>query len=531
MLKFSGTELSRKIEEEIIQEAILAEAFEVKSFARVRLDVLRRYGEPLPKGADLRLAYQRLLGDGKISESAGLEQLLKFKQIRTQSGVAPVAILTKPADCPGNCVFCPTEDGMPQSYLSDEPAVMRAIRSNFDAENQVKDRLFALEANGNLTDKIELIVMGGTFSSFNNDYKEEFIKSAYDGFNGSKAASLEEAQKINETAVHRCVGLTLETRPDYIDDEEIILMRRLGATRIEIGVQSLEDDILKKVNRGHTVADTIKATKLLKNAGFKVGFHMMPNLPGSDIEKDLNNLTELFQNPDFQPDQLKIYPCVAVKGSALFEWHKEGKYKAYSEDELIDMLTEFKKSVPFYMRISRLFRDIPAQRIGAGIKLTNLRQVIKDRMSKQEICCNCIRCREIRNNTGLIFDEIKLFRQDYSASNGREVFLSFEDAGRKHIFAFLRLRIPGDVNGHFMKELNNSAIVREIHTYGPVESIGKRQDKVQHQGLGKKLLRKAEEIAKEAGCQKIAIISGIGVRDYYSNQGYELDGTYMVKRL
>jgi elongator complex protein 3 len=522
-------DLTEKIEEEIIENAILTGALDSKSFARARLDVLRNYGTPLPKGANLLFAYKRLLKAGKIDKSEPLENILKFKQIRTRSGVAPVAILTKPAPCPGECVFCPTEQGMPQSYLSVEPAVMRAIRANFDAEEQVKSRLFALNANGNLTDKIELIVMGGTFSALENSYKEKFIKEAFDGLNGVKSKNLEDAQKINEIAKHRCVGLTLETRPDFIDEKEVLLMRRLGATRVELGVQSLYDEILEKNQRGHGVDETIKATRLLKEAGFKVGYHMMPNLPGSDLEKDFQMLIELFNNPDFQPDQLKIYPCVAVKGSDLFQWYIDGKYSPYNEEQLIDLLIEVKKSLPYYVRVSRLFRDIPSPRIGAGIKLTNLRQVIKDKMHGQGQRCNCIRCREIGNRAVLFDNEITVFRQDYRASDGREIFLSFEDKDRKNILAFLRLRMPGSSEKSFIKEIAGAAIVRELHTYGPVESIGENNDKIQHRGLGKKLLNEAEKIVKESGIKKIAVISGVGARDYYRKFGYELTGTYMVK--
>lgn len=525
----------KEIEEEIIREAIQRKSFEKTSFNQTHLDVLRKYKMPLARGANLLLSYRKMLEAGKINREPRLEELLKFKRVRTLSGVAPVAILTKVAPCPGDCVFCPTEEKMPKSYLSDEPAVMRAIRAKFDAKEQVKARIFALEANGNPTDKVELIVMGGTFSALEKEYQNKFIKGALDGLNEKDSRTIDEAQTINEKAKHRCVGLTLETRPDFITEDEIINMRKLGATRVEIGVQTLDEDILKLTRRGHTNEQTIYATKLLKDAGFKVGYHMMPNLPQSSPEKDRNVLNEIFENNSYRPDQLKIYPCVAVAGSELYGWYKDEKYKPYNDNEIIELLVNFKTGIPHYVRISRLFRDIPTHLIGAGTKLTNLRQIIEKEMRQSDLRCRCIRCREVRDRQQLNPKDIKLFIEKYKASDGEEYFISYEDEKRETIFAFLRLRIPSNYftgKEHFINELNGSAIVRELHTYGQLTPIGDKGEAVQHLGLGKKLLKKAEEIAKsEYKISKLAVISGIGAREYYYNLGYKLTGTYVAKEL
>lgn len=478
--------------------------------------------------SEILRVYRDLVKKGKIKENKALLWLLQTQKIRTLSGIAIVAVLTKPYPCPGECIYCPDQKDMPKSYLSDEPAVMRAILCKFDPFKQVQARIKMLETTGHPTDKIELIVMGGCFTSLPKRYQEWFVKRCFEAANEKKGKTLNEAQKINEKSKHRIIGITLETRPDHITPEVVKWFRELGATRVEMGVQSLYDDVLKLNRRGHSVDATIQATRLLKDAGFKINYHMMPNLPGSTPKKDLAMFKKLFSNSDFQPDMLKIYPCVLTKESKLYSWWKQGKYKPYSNRTLINLLIKIKQIIPPYVRIMRLYRDIPVPDIVAGCKISNIREVIKKEMKKRGIKCKCIRCREIRNSK-FKTQNSKLVRREYKASRGKEVFLSYEDSKTKKLLGFLRLRIPSLI----IPTLQDSAIIRELHVYGELVPISQRKAKAtQHYGLGKKLMREAEKIAKkEFGLNKIAVISGIGVREYYRKLGYRLKDTYMVKQI
>lgn len=494
---------------------------------------------PQPTTADLRELYNELVAQKKIQPNIYLEKAMLSRAIRTQSGVAVVAVLTKPSACPGKCIFCPTEKNMPKSYLSNEPAVMRAIMNKFDAYSQVQSRLMALELNGHSTEKIELIVMGGTFSHFPKAYQKKFITDCFRAANeyGQKNIktmkhksgknTLRSEQKKNETAKHRIVGLTLETRPDYINEKEILNFRNLGCTRVELGVQSIFDDVLIKNNRGHLVAQTIAATKLLKNAGFKINYHMMPGLLGSSISKDFKMFKELFTNSDFQPDMLKIYPTVVTKNSELYKIWKNRGYKPLTNKKFEALTIKIKnEAIVPYTRIQRLIRDVPLPSIEAGPTVSNLRQVIE-----KETHCQCIRCREIKGEYKLK-EKMILDRINYDASDGKEIFLQFVSPDKKKLCSLLRLRISNSKN-HFIDALKNSAIIREIHTYGKLTDITKYdKNSPQHIGLGKKLILEAERIARdEFGLKKIAVISGVGVRNYYRKNGYRLKDTYMVKAL
>ncbi len=479
-------------------------------------------------------AYRDLVKAGKIKPSLELENLLKTRKIRSLSGIVSITVITKPYPCPGRCIYCPKEPDMPKSYLANEPACMRAVLTKFDPYKQVEARLNSLQFTGHATDKIELIVLGGTWSYYPKQYQAWFIKRCFDACNMScrgrtPTNNLKGVQKINEKAKNRIIGLTLETRPDYITPEEIKRMRELGCTRVELGVQSIYDDVLKFNRRGHDLKETIKATKLLKDAGFKVTYHMMLNLPGSSIKKDEKAFEELFSNPDFQPDQLKIYPCVVCKGSKLYQIWKNGKYKPYTDRELIELLIKIKSQIlPYWVRVGRLFRDIPVPKIEAGCKISNLREVVQEEMKKRGLKCKCIRCREVRENYDQK-EKIYLFREDYSASDGKEIFLSFENKKRDKLFAFLRLRLPSKV---FIPVLKNATIVREIHTYGQMIPLEKNNFAPQHKGLGKKLMKLAEKITGKESClKKIAVISGVGVREYYRKLGYKLKNEYMVKEI
>jgi len=517
--------------------------------ARLKRKAAKKFRRQFVTNSQLIKAYHNLVKNKTISQSTKIENLLRRRQIRTLSGVAVITVLTRPYPCPGQCLFCPKEKGMPKSYLKNEPAAYRAFLTKFDPATQVTVRLKALADNGHPIDKLELIVLGGTWSAYPENYQHWFIKECFRAANkfttGSKLPvacdqkikiqklkdQLKKEQKNNETAKHRVIGITLETRPDYINLEEIKRMRELGCTRVELGAQTVYDDVLKKNQRGHTVAQTIAATKLLKNAGFKINYHTMLNLPGSSILRDRQMFIELFSNSDFQPDLLKIYPCAVLKTAQLYTLWQAKKYRPYTEKQLVSLLMDIKKTIPPYVRIQRIIRDIPAGDIVAGSKTSNLRQLINNLGKKQ---CQCIRCREIREQYA-ITDKIKLFRYDYTASGGQEIFLSFASPDQKKLYALLRLRLnPASLgSGEILPVLQNAALVRELHTYGQLINIGQKTDiKAQHIGLGKKLMIEAEKIVKkETSFKKIAVISGVGVREYYKKLGYRLEDEYMVKNI
>lgn len=526
-------------------------------FLQLKKKLSKQYTLPVPTNADLRNRYNELLEKKKIKRSIPLEKILLSRAVRTQSGVAVIAVLTKSYPCPGKCIYCPSEKDMPKSYLSNEPAVMRAIDADFDPYRQVQNRLRSLELNGHATDKIELIAMGGTFSYLPSYYQKYFIWQCFKACNefGRKIKNkklkikikeellnkyLSKEQKKNEETKHRIIGLTLETRPDFINEKEIKNFRNLGCTRVELGVQSIFDDVLEKNKRGHMVAETVYATKILKDAGFKINYHVMPGLPGSILSRDFKMFKELFSNPSFQPDMLKIYPTIVLRNSQLFKLWKNGSYKPLTDDKFEKIVLKIKNEIiPPYVRISRLVRDVPTSSIIAGPVISNLRQIIIPKSH-----CKCIRCREVRANYE-IKEKIILDRINYTASDGQEIFLQYISPDKKKLFALLRLRITSE----------NKAIIREVHTYGKLKSINARNKKSlpaslrqsdslatvmtadeasqagpQHIGLGKKLIAEAEKIAKkEFKIDKISVISGIGVRDYYRKLGYKLKDTYMVK--
>ncbi|MFA5051152.1 MAG: tRNA uridine(34) 5-carboxymethylaminomethyl modification radical SAM/GNAT enzyme Elp3 [Patescibacteria group bacterium] len=492
---------------------------------------------------DILNTYKKLSQLKKIKKSFYLEKQLKKRPVRSLSGVAVVAVLTKPWPCPGKCIYCPTEKNIPKSYLAGEPAVERALTLKYNPYQQVKKRIEVLEQNGHPTDKIELIVIGGTWSYLPKKYQYWFIKRCFEAANtdlhgqrtrtytdkrkkflresvsSQRESVLEKVQRINETAKHRIIGLTLETRPDFINPKEIQRMRELGCTRVEIGVQAIDDKILEKNQRGHNVQKIIEATKLLKDAGFKVCYHIMPGLYGSSVKKDLTMFKRIFDDPDFRPDMLKIYPCVVTKNSKLYKIWQQKKYKPYSNRQLINLIVKMKLLVPHYVRINRVIRDIPSWQIRGGSKISNLREVLDKNLKKLGKECQCIRCREIKD---LKFEakNLKLRIREYSASGGKEIFLSCENFKTNKLAAFLRLRISKPY-----------PIIREIHTYGELIPISEKSVAVQHLGFGKKLMREAEEISEKLGYKKIAVIAGVGAREYYRKLGYKLEKTYMVKMI
>jgi len=439
--------------------------------------------------------------------------------------------MAKPFPCPGRCVYCPSSPEAPKSYTIESPAVLRARKCNFDAKRQAEFRLRTLADMGHPVDKIELIIMGGTFLAYPCEYQYQFIKDCYDALNGVPSANLEEAKKMNETAEHRCVGLCIETRPDWCGEVEIKSMLDFGTTRVELGVQTLDDDIHRLTKRGHGVAEVISATRLLRDYGFKVYYHWMPGLPGSTPEHDLELSRKLFADEYFRPDGLKLYPTLVVVGSELEEWYRNNKYQPYDTEVMIDLLVNIKTLIPKYVRISRLMRDIPSKFIIAGSRDLALRGSVRKRMSEFGLHCRCIRCREYghRLRDGWMMGEPWLFRMDYETYGGKEIFLSYEDANET-LFGLLRLRVNSELSP---LKGEGGVRVRELHVFGSEVPLGeKRERAAQHRGLGGKLLRETERIAREeflAG--KLSVLSGVGSRDYFRSLGYRLEGAYMVKEL
>ncbi|MBU4421448.1 tRNA uridine(34) 5-carboxymethylaminomethyl modification radical SAM/GNAT enzyme Elp3 [Candidatus Parcubacteria bacterium] len=524
--------------EKIILQLISKKVADKTGLNEIKRSVSSRAKKPLPPNMELFRAYRNLVVKKKIKQNETLEKILKTREIRTLSGVAVITVLTKPYPCPGKCIYCPSDARMPKSYLPKEPAAARGLALKFDPYKQVAKRIEMLQINGHNTDKIELIVKGGTWSAYPKNYREWFIKRCFDAANNRASKKLEDAQKINESAENRIIGLTLELRPDSVTPEEMVHLRRLGCTRIEMGVQTIDDKILKLIRRGHNAAETARATALLKNAGFKVDYHLIPALPGVSPKKDLENFEEIFKNPAYRPDMIKIYPCSIIPKTALYSWWKKGKYKPISTKVLIDLIIKMKLAVPRYVRISRIIRDIPGDDIAAGNIVTNLRELIKQKMETRGLKCKCIRCREIGHkkisNFKFQISNLKTFAEKYKTLGGDEYFISIEDPKRETIFAFARLRLPYGQGSTLtiLPEIKGAGLIRELHTYGHLVPVEKRlKGASQHLGFGKTLMKEAEKIARKNGYKKMAVISGIGVRAYYRKLGYGLKGTYMVKSI
>lgn len=547
-----------------------------------------KVGSGLFRKSDIAFALSKFIDEDEINltdeQLSKIQRNLRMKETRTISGVTPVTVLTKPFPCPGKCIFCPNDVRMPKSYLSDEPGAQRATRNKFDPYAQTYNRLLAYKAMGHSTDKIELIILGGTWTSYPEPYQIWFVKRCFDAMNDfsqedhsevyevtrdipfeekeledidganfnktynlvvSKALipkkqqaqtenanwdDLFKAQIGNSKAETRCVGLVIETRPDEITDKEVIRIRKLGATKTQIGFQSLNDNVLEKNKRGHDVKTTRNAVKLLRKAGFKIHAHWMPNLYGSNPDLDIKDFEKMFTDGDFMPDELKVYPCSLIASAELMYYYKKGLWKPYSQEELLKVLTAVYKLTPAYCRITRMIRDIGSQDIVTGNKKTNLREIVEKELKKQNAEIKEIRYREIRNNT-VSKNDLNLNIIHYETSISYEYFLQYITDDNK-IAGFLRLSLPFDAKTHFMEELIDCAIIREVHIYGSSLEIGNMNtEKAQHHGLGKSLIKKAEEIAKENNFDKLAVISSIGTREYYSKQNYKLSDLYQIKRL
>ncbi len=494
----------------------------------------------VPRDSDILAGYRELVEKGQINPDQKILKLLTTRAVRTLSGVTPFAVMTKPYVCPGLCTFCPLELGMPKSYLSDEPAAARAKQMNFDPRMQIDSRLIQLEETGHDTDKIELIVIGGTFSNYPEEYKRSFFKDMIDTINGAVSPTLEEAQIYNETARRRIVGISIETRPDWIDEKEVRLLRELGVTKIQVGVQAFDEVILKRIKRGHTLDRVGEATRLLKDAGIKVCYHFMPNLPGSNPDLDRQMAHMMYEDPRFKPDFVKIYPAQVIAGTEMYKEWQRGEFMPYDDELLKDVLKDIKKITPPFVRIDRLVRDISKKWVAAGTKATNMRQYIQIEMKNEGWSCQCIRCREAKSRDLVANPELRTL--EIETLGGKEILLTMESSNSvvlsEHkrvegsiLYSLLRLRLPDDPSPLF-SELAGAAIIRELHTYGKtVVHTDKNSTKTQHRGLGKSLMQEAEKIAESAGYKKIAVISSIGTRDYYRKLGYEREGRYMTKKL
>jgi elongator complex protein 3 len=503
---------------------------------RLKIKIAGKYNlERVPSNADVICLLTP-------SETRQLLPILKRKTTRTNSGVTVVATMTKPYPCPQPepCAYCPggPSQGSPQSYTGHEPAALRGAQNNFDPYLQVRSRIQQLSAIGHKVDKIELIVMGGTFPATPTKYQTWFIQRCLDAITDKTSADLEEAEANAETSAVRNVGITVETRPDWARQPHIDALLSMGVTRIELGVQIPDDEIYRLVGRTHTVADVEEATRIAKDAGLKIVYHLMPGLPGSNPQKDLAAFKRVFTDSAFKPDMIKIYPCLCIAGTKAYEWYREGTYMPYSTEEAAELIAEVKRFIPPWVRVMRVQRDIPAGLIVAGVKKSNLRQLASEKLKQQGGKCRCIRCREVGHrlavdNVKPDLEKVSVQSFCYDASEGKEVFISAEDRENDVLLGYLRLRVPSAKAHRPEVTAASSAIVRELHVYGPLVPVGRRSAGAwQHKGFGADLLKEAERMTREDfGLKKLLVISALGTRRYYIRFGYERDGVYVSKKL
>jgi len=505
---------------------------------KTKVKLCKKYKlESVPSDSEI---LARLPADFSEEEKDIAVSILRKKSMRTISGVAIVAVMTSPESCPhGLCIPCPggPDYNTPQSYTGYEPAAMRALLNDFDPFSQAKSRLIQLKAIGHSIDKIDFIIMGGTFTSRSPYYQSWFLKRCFDALNDKGSKTLSQAKIQNETATSRCIGLTIETRPDWFRLSHADQVLDFGATRVELGIQTVFDDILYNMKRGHTVTDSINATKIAKECGLKVCYHLMPGLPGSDEKKDIECFREIFENQDFKPDMLKIYPTLTIKGTELYDLWKKGQYEPLTTEKASKLIAKIKDFIPEWVRVQRIQRDVPSPYIDAGVDKSNLRQIVKDEMKKQGFVCNCIRCREIGHK--LINQKINLESEDvsldlnyYKASGGEEIFISLVLEDHDALIGYLRLR---NIENSHRYELRKDPcmIIRELKVVGRELSIGERtSNSIQHKGFGKELILEAERICLEEYDKKhLFVLSGIGVKDYYRKLGFKDNGVYLEKIL
>ncbi|HLE92009.1 MAG TPA: tRNA uridine(34) 5-carboxymethylaminomethyl modification radical SAM/GNAT enzyme Elp3 [Anaerolineales bacterium] len=531
-----------------------------KDLARLVLDEIRRgrdvtktlRSHPLHAGGYLNKSmlvaiYNEMVAAGEITEEARLLERIRLKPMRTLSGVTTVTVLTKPYPCPGKCIFCPTDVRMPKSYLPDEPGAMRGLEHEFDPYAQVRSRIEQLKSVGHPTDKIELLILGGTWSAYKRDYQEWFVKRCFDAMNApltrppdtrsqwerdrgeGENINLAGTHSINESTHHRNVGLVIETRPDEINPDELRWLRHLGVTKVQMGAQSLDDHILEINKRGHDVQCTRRATALLRAAGFKIVLHWMPNLLGATPESDREDFAKLWT--DFCPDEIKIYPNQLLANAELYEYWQRGEFKPYTTQELIDLIADIKPAIPRYCRVNRVIRDIPSTNVVEGNRRTSLRQDVHAEMERRGTHCDCIRCREVRGKP-VDPESLKLDDKVYPAGAAQEHFISYVTADDR-LAGFIRLSLPGkDSPRTGMSDLDEAALIREVHVHGQSLPVGaEKEGAAQHAGLGTRLLEEAESVAKANGFKRMAVISAVGTRGYYLERGFERGEFYLTKTL
>lgn len=529
------SQVMEQLSSEILDRLMVLENPSREDVNRIKIEVCRRYHSPtVPSNSEIL---------HRIPESLAsrFKPILTAKQVRSVSGVTTVAVMPKPWGCPhGKCTYCPggPEVGVPRAYTGQEPAVMRALEAHYDPYLQVTSRVSQLRAMGHTVDKVELILVGGTFPFMPRAYQEEFVKRCLESLNETESGSLDEAKTLAETARIKNVGITIETRPDWSRRGHVDHMLSMGVTRVEIGVQTLYDDVYQRIHRDHMVADVVEATRTLKDSGLKVGYHMMLGLPGCDQQRDLEAFRRVFEDSDFKPDMLKIYPCLVTPGTQLYEEWKRGDYKPYSTEEAARLIADIKRFIPPWIRIMRIQREIPVDGIADGVKHGNLRQLVQEELSRRGITCHCIRCREVgqralKNRTSPDAESVKLQRIAYEGSGGIDIFLSFEDVEQDILIGYVRLRIPGGSAHRPEIAGQNAAIIRELHVFGPTVPVGTRLETAfQHKGYGSKLIAEAERLASEEyDHRKMLVISALGTKNYYSRFGYVHDGPYVSKPL
>lgn len=459
-----------------------------------------------------------------------VRSVLVKKPSRGLSGVSVVAVMTSPAECPhGRCGMCPggPSSGTPQSYTGREPAARRGADNGYDPFDQVESRVEQLESSGHPVDKVELIVMGGTFTSRERGYRRDFVRACFDALNGSESVCLDEAHRLNETGGRRCVGMTLETRPDEIAEESALEALDTGFTRVELGAQTLNDGALERMERGHTTRDLRRASALMRDLGFKVCYHWMPGFPGVDRGEEEKLFEELFTEP-YQPDALKVYPTLVIEGTELHRDWREGRYRPMGDDGCAELVASLLERVPPWVRVNRVMRDIPSTEVAAGPTATNMRQLAWDRMEGRGTRCRCVRCREVgRSDAEVEAGAVELLHRSFRASGGREHFLSFEQPDRDVLVGLLRMREPADPVGM----LDGCAVVRELHVYGKMVPVGTSGPGWQHRSFGRRLMSEAERVAREEGFGNLCVISGVGAREYYRALGYSRRGPYMARSL
>ncbi|MCW3975898.1 MAG: tRNA uridine(34) 5-carboxymethylaminomethyl modification radical SAM/GNAT enzyme Elp3 [Candidatus Bathyarchaeota archaeon] len=516
-----------------IAKELLHNKKKISELNKLKLDRCKKYGlEILPKNSEILLSLESV-------EKEEISKKIRIKNVRSISGINIVSVMSKPFDCPhGRCAYCPQESGVPNSYTGHEPAAMRGLQNGFDPFRQVSNRLAQLKAIGHSINKVELIIQGGTFPAMAVDYQKNFVKQSLDAIIGSNSKSIEDAKNKAETSELKNVGITVETRPDWGKEDNVDLMLDLGVTRVEVGVQTLDDNIHRLIERGHATKDVTKSFQVIKDSGLKIVAHMMPGLPDSNMDKDLDSFKRLFTEEEFKPDMIKIYPCLVLKGTKIYKWWLEGKYKPYDTNEAAELIVKIKEMVPPWVRIMRIQRDIPTGLIEDGVKKSNLRQIVQERMKERGLKCRCIRCREVGHRMmreGLLpkDGEISLQKTIYRASKGIEIFISCEDSIRDILIGYLRLRIPSELAHRSEITNNTSSLIREVHVYGPLVPVGKHTDEDwQHKGYGKELISEAERISLEDfDRDKILVTSALGVRKYFERFSYISDGPYMSKIL